>query len=935
MLLPASESGATPILIQTMKKIFLWTYDHAPTSLGVLFIVTLISTILAFRVSIDVSQDSLMPRHSEARIEYEKIKETFGSDVVASIYVRDPNLFSHDKLVKLQQLHDRISSLPGVERVESLFSVTNIKDVDGFVEVAPLLDWVPEEAAELKQKQADAIRNPMLRKNFISLDGNSTIITAFLDKDTSDLAFEQQIHKELEEALAPLRKDFKTLYQIGSPFVSSSMADYLLKDQILLVPLSMLIMILMIGLSLNSMHCALVPIIDAALSTAWTICIMQAIGLPINLLTYAIPALTIVIGSTEDTHILSEFIDQLHKGKNVREAVGNVGDHLGITVIVTAFTTSFGFFSTSFTNIPILQSFGYAAAMAMLFNFCTTIFFIPAYLRMFGPSIAKKHRPTAETDRNDSATTPPLARRISEAVAHFIIHTLLRKPATLIITTVILIIPCLYFASFIVINNDLLSFFRQDSPIVTRLNDVQQNLVGSRVFYVTIKGDPGDFTNAQKLKKVESLQKYLRSLGKFDSVMSVTDLLSLTNREMHEGKEEFFRVPGKDDLLQQYLMLFRRYDYERYLSHDASTVNLEIHHNINSSTELNALVAKILKEVDSGAFGPLNCTITGKDILVAASVDGIAICQTYNLTSNLALILIIISSLFLSLKAGGLAIIPNLVPIFVIFGVMGFCDIPLSIGTCMVAAVTIGIAVDDTIHFMIRYNKEMKTLGNEQAALEATIRSEVLPVLSTSVSLMAGFLVLGFSSFVPVAQFGILSGTVMIFAVVADLVITPLILSRTRLITLWDAIGLEYRENLVHNSPVLKGLTRWQSRRLILLSRLEEHPEGHTVIREGEAGGEMFLVVDGKLDVHVNRDGKPVEIAQLEPGSLFGEMALISKDPRTATVTATTPVKLLSLNWKQLEDLRIYSPFLSSRLYLNFARILGQRLASYVEKSHD
>ena len=288
--------------------------------------------------------------------------------------------------------------------------------------------------------------------------------------------------------------------------------------------------------------------------------------------------------------------------------------------------------------------------------------------------------------------------------------------------------------------------------------------------------------------------------------------------------------------------------------------------------------------------------------------------------------------LFLSWKAGLIVLIPNLMPVLIFFGLMGVGGIPLNAGTVMVAAVTIGIAVDDTTVFMVLYNKHLKEYGDEKRALKETLLAEIKPIFISSVSLAAGFSTLMFSNFVPIAQFGALSAFVMVIAFGTELFMTPLTLSSVRLITLWDAIGLELRDRLIKQSIFFEGMSKLQIRRLILMSHMVDAKAGEHLIREGTPGDKMYVVINGELSVSRLYDGKRMDIAKLEAGDIFGEIALVSSHPRTADVFAATDTKLLSLDWTSLERLRKLSPFISSKLFMNVSKILGNRVIETTEK---
>ncbi|MBI4023354.1 MAG: MMPL family transporter [Verrucomicrobia bacterium] len=940
-----------------MKKLFLLSYDHPWMVLCLVVLLTGISGIFALRLRVDVSMDALIPMASSKIEGYEKAKKLFGSDVVAGVYVKDPALFTVARLQVLRQVYDDLIKIDGVEKTESLFTINNIRNDGGAIDTNPLLDSLPATEDEAAQKKKHALDNPLIRGRLVSLNGQSTIITLYLADTKQDPKFSKNVHDAIEAVLdrhvgkcaeAPWWRrapdqhhsgKLDDVFQIGAPFVETSMTDYLLNDQVLLLPISALVLLLFIGYSLNSYLSAVVPLSNAMVSTFWTGAVMYWLGLPINFLTYTIPAMMIVIGSLEDIHIVAAFLEARRETGDSREAVGLIGRRLGMIMICTSLTTIIGFGSNAFTDLPAMYAFGIGSAIAMTFNFLATILMAPAYLRILGSRIRHGEQHSEGKQQN-------WAEQVSGQLGKFVIHSLIYHPQRMYLGLCVCLIPAAFFMFKIELNNDLFSFFKKESSIIVRNDVLQKNLTGARLIYVQLNKEPGAFKASQNMQIAEKATKYLKGIEdkgvkEFDSVTSITDYIALINREMNEGNEKFDCVPDNDKAIAQYLLLLQRKDIERYVSGDFASVNIVVRHNINSSTHLNELIGRIERELGSGRLGALHdektgkdlFRITGKDVLVADGVDSIATGQVSSISVDIIIIVLMMSGVFLSWRAGLLSMVPNLIPIVFIFGVMGCFHVPLNIGTSMVGAICIGIAVDDTIHFMLTYNQHLKTLGSEKAALEETISGEVLPVIVSAAALAAGFFVLGFSSFVPVAQFGTLCGICMLLAVFVDLGLTPILLSTVRLITLWEVVGLKLQESVIRTSLLFQDMQKWQVRRLVLASNLIEFPPDYRLITEGNEGDSMFVVLEGELAVLKNINGKEQKVSQLKAGDVVGEIALICKEKRTASVVSETWVKLLAVDWNSLEKLRRWMPYIACTFFLNISRILGTRLIHKFEKS--
>ena len=906
-----------------MEKLVRFSYDKPWIIILITALLTIALAIPAVQLKIDVSSDRFMARDTPEKKRYEETKKIFGSDVLSFVYVRDSNLFAEKKLNRLRLMFDQMANLKGVEKAESLFTINNIKGQQGMIDTAPLLDIIPGDPQELLTKQKDAIENPVIHKNFISPDGKSTVISLYLSRDKKDDKFDSKIKKDIEKVTSEYKGDFQEIFQTGAPYVNTSMSEYIVDDQLVLVPIGVLALLLTIMLTLGNYHGATVPLINAAISICWTLGFMKLFGVPINPLTAIVPAIMIVIGATEDTHMVAEFLEATSKGESPREAVlVGIGKKLGIAFFLTALTTVIGFGSIAFTDVVILQDFGIASGIGFLLNFFVTITMTPVYLRFFGKSIMARgfHKDTK-------------GNKLLTAIVHKVVYWGLHYRKRIIISSSSVLLISLTATAFIYVNNDVISYFRKSSPIVKAADKMHENLSGQNIFYIVFEKDTGDFKNAASLKKIEEAEAYLRNLKVFDTVLSLPDYIALVNKGMQNGDPAFHKVPDSDNLISQYLLFFQRNDIERFVSGDYSKVNIMVRHNINSSTELNNIIGKIKKDLNSGRYGKYtNILVTGEGVLIADAAENFISGQLTSLISTAVMIAAIMAFLFMSWKAGLIVLIPNLLPVTIFFGLMGIAGIPLNAGTVMVAAVTIGIAVDDTTVFMVLYNQNLKKYGDEKRALEDTLLAEIRPIFISSVSLAVGFGTLVFSNFVPIAQFGALSAFVMIVAFGTELFITPLTLSSVRLITLWDAIGLALRDRLIKQSLLLQGLSKFQIRRLILMSHMRDAKAGEQIIREGDAGDKMYLVVDGEMSVSKAVNGERKAIAKLESGDVFGEIALVSSQPRTADVFAVTDAKLLSLDWKTLERLRRLSPFITSKLFLNISKILGNRLIETTDK---
>jgi len=478
------------------------------------------------------------------------------------------------------------------------------------------------------------------------------------------------------------------------------------------------------------------------------------------------------------------------------------------------------------------------------------------------------------------------------------------------------------------VNTDIVSFFPERSPVRTRIEDMHRSLAGGLAFYIVV--DTGREDGAKDpavLRLVAGLQDHLASTGLVDTSVSVAEYVRKMNREMHGGDPAFETIPETSDQVAQYLLTLEGKELAKFIDFNASAVNVVVRHNLTGSGDLSALLRRIDAWVARNAPPHVTVKPTGEAILFNNASDFMAINELTSFTWTFLIIGIIHAALFMSLTAGALSLVPNVIPILFNYGIMGLVGIPPNTSNALIATIAIGIAVDDTVHHMVTYSRQLNLHHDQKIAMFNTMRAQGRPIIYVSLALAAGFLVLVFSNFVPTVHFGLLAAGVMLLAMFSELMLTPILMYSTRLVTLWDLVLTRMDPAVVRAAPLLHGLSRWEARKVVLLGRLDTVAAGDLVVKKGETGTEMYMVVSGRLRAFDRlADGSEKTLSQLEPGAIFGEVALVSQQPRSASVVADTRAGLLRLDFEAFERIRRRFPFTGAKLFRNLARVLAGRL---------
>ena len=904
-----------------LHKLFMVGVEHRAASIACLLALTVLASLGVPKVRIDTGFERLISDDNAHRQTYLRVAREFGSDNRTFIYVRDAALWTPEKLAVLERLHRTLLALPFVERIDDLFTQRSLRSIDGQVAAGPLLVGVPEDAEAAARARRDALSDPLALRNLVSADGNAVALAVSL-RERADAGADRAAYHAIELALGPARGALGEVFQVGPPRISVELERSLMRDLKVLLPASAALLLLTVLAIFRSLFAAVVPLLTAGLSLLWTLGMLGHAGIPLSILSAMLPSLVVAIGATESLHLMEGYFKGLAASEDGRRATATrfMVAQLGVPAILTVLTTAVGFASNVFTGIALIREFAFAATFAILANGAVTLLLVPMLLALIGPQRKRRRRGAGEPD--------PVAGIALQALG------LMRRRVVfyLIAVAAALVAVFVYQAARLHVTNDPLTYFRADRPLVRDAKRIQGDLAGVKLFYVTLEANAERaFQDPPNLQKLAEIQAFVAKQGIFDRSLSLADQLSLVNRELNGGRPEAYHVPATRKLVAQSLLFFHRRDLEPYVSQDFRRANIVVRHDVNDSTTLNHHVEELRQVVRHIAGPDMASAVTGENLMVNAAADRLLRGQVEAIAVLLTVIFLVMSLMFTSLKGGLIALVPSVVPIALMVGVMVLFDIPLNAGTAMVAVIAIGIAIDGTIHLFSRYNALCRRTSNYNEAILETVREEAKPVVATSLALALGFGVLLLSDFTIVAQFGALAACTMLFSIFANLLVTPMVMSRIRLVGLYEILAMSVQREVLENSPLFQGMTPYQVRKAILISELHEVAGGTRLIEQGTMGSSMYLVVSGELEV-VRRDGGAERrLALLKPGDVLGEIGFIRATRRTADVRTLGPVSVLRFDRDKLEnDLRFF-PGIVAKLNFNISCILGRRLAELVE----
>jgi predicted RND superfamily exporter protein len=517
------------------------------------------------------------------------------------------------------------------------------------------------------------------------------------------------------------------------------------------------------------------PLANVLLGITWTFGAMAAAGRPLTVLSCMLGPELIAIGSVFGIHLLAGYDEERRGPGDAREIVARTLAHERVPIALSAATTQIGFGSLCLTNVPAIFEFG---AFAVLGVGCVTFLALsglPALLVLLPP-------------RREVSALPERVARWSERFALELerglaaIHAAsARHSGRAIVAGVVAGAVAIAAIPNIVIDTDYLSFFGAHSRVRRDFEAVNRLLAGAIPIYVVLSGSgPGAFREPAALRAIERLQARIDAIPGVSHTLSVADFLRAMNRALERGEPAAARIPDDRAAVTELLQLAPKDEMERFVNVNASRANLVVRTGEVGSAAIRRLGAQLEDAIRAELPKPLDGAPTANAILLARGDDSIAGSQLQSVSSAAATIFLLVALALRSVKLGAIAMIPNVLPVGMYFGLLGLGAAPLSLPTSLIGAVALGIAVDDTVHFLVRYRRERRAGLSPAAAARVTGLRVGTPIATTAIMLSAGFGTIALSSFATLRQFGLLFAATVVICLAAELVLMPALLVRTR-----------------------------------------------------------------------------------------------------------------------------------------------------------
>jgi predicted RND superfamily exporter protein len=727
-------------------------------------------------LTLDPSEEPLLPAHEPARDVYADAVRNFGEDDVMVIGMETPDVFTSGALEAIDRISDAIRRLPGVRSTESLMNATAFRyaPAEDAVEIDPLIDAVPTDPAALADLRTRVLADRIYPRTLVGRDGRTAAINvsfrSMTDGEFVAAGLDESIASILAAEATPERRFFVT----GRQHVKARAADIMLHDLVRLLPIAVLVGMVTAWLSTGSVRAGLVPVGVALTATIWTFGLLAALGEPLNLITIVLGPMLLAMSAVYGVQVLARYELLAAEIREPRRAAEDTIRDVALPEMISGVTTIIGFAALLVAPQPAIQDFALFSIFGVSAMQLIAVTGLPALLAMLP-------LPAVPAAADAAPSTGTVARAIDAFLARMAALAT-TWPMTILVVWTVLIGAAAAAIPFIVVDTDYLSFFDPRSDVRRDFARASERLVGAAPIYVMVTG-PGEgaFREPANVQALERLQRLVDDVPGVSATLSVVDFLAIMNRAFEGGDPSAERIPATREEISHLLFMIPKTKLRRFANTNHSRANLLVRTAVSGSAGVGALRARLDGAIAAARLpADLTAVVTGNTVVFAEASDGIAGNQLSSMVLSALSILLLMVIALRSFGVGLVAMAPNLGPVVVFFGLLGAGLANLSLPTTLIGSVALGIALDDTAHFIVNYQR-MRAEGLDAAAAAARCLRELgLPIVTTSLMLTAGYLVLMFSGFATIRQFGWLSALTIQICLWGDLLMLPALLVRTR-----------------------------------------------------------------------------------------------------------------------------------------------------------
>lgn len=724
------------------------TKRKAGLSLVLALALTLCFAWFTPRIAFDYRFDSFFPQADEELAFYERLNDAFGQyNDFLYLVIKSNHVLKASFQQELNALATRLTSHPEIHRVATAYDLRNIQITPFGLNNPSLLPIDTDlNISSLKEKN--------LWGQFFGTDSISTLLLIdhqfFENKQKADIFYEH-LEDEVKNA------GFSDFLLSGKVQMQYSFTRKLEQELSLSLVVSIVVIIVLLYLFFRSIKGIGLPLLTLSITLIWVLGFMGMTGKNIDVMMVMMPALLLIVALSDIIHLIHAYDDNLENGLNTTIAIQLAVAKIGKATLLTSVTTAIGFLSLYFIPVSPIQQFGLYTAIAVLFAFIVTFMIVPAWLFFFPSAVAKKIK-----------YKPILENRWVQ-----LSKWLKNHPRKIVYTTLLFVLIVGAGVHNVRSNTGIIVGLQRNEPELKTVDYFDEHYGGYKPFEVGIALEENtQVTDHEVLKKIQAIEDYLTQYFQVQHIQSPLQLVKQIRSGLYGGSSRQRRFPSQEEMPR-----IDKYYYAPALAEARKVVQAEegqLVRILGRAQDLgsahyrpiNASFQTFLEELNTNGF---RASLTGTTYLIEKTDLYIVEALVKGLTIALLSVWLCLWFFLKDVKIAIWATIVNVIPIVIMFGLMGWLQIDLNISTAVVFTVAFGIAVDDSIHFVSRYLMEGKNITK-------TLRTTGKSILATTLVIVMGFSIFLFSQFSATYFLGLFITISALVALVVDLILLPVLL---------------------------------------------------------------------------------------------------------------------------------------------------------------
>lgn len=727
---------------------------------------------LGVRIQLDPSSEPLLPTGDPASAAYRDAVLDFGDDEIYVIAMETEDVFQTRHLEGLRRLARAIAQLPEIRSVESVINVSTVRNdpVSGVLEIGPLIDEIPQSPEALARLRRLALGDPLLVGSLISADGRTAALNVRFASRSDAEHIAAGTDASIRRLIAAESDPERSFHIAGRPHMKATAHSLMRADVSRLMPLAIFVMAGVLGIMTGRLREIAIPIGTVLVATLWTFGVIAACDVSLNLVTIVLGPVLIAVGSVYGVHVLAHYKSAAATAADSADAARMISESTRRPVWIAGVSTVVGFSALLLTDVPAARELGGFAAIGVA---CVTLLSrtaLPAWIALLplGPRAEKRRIARADA-------------RLDDLLARLARFACRRRRAVIGVWAAL---SCLALVALprIEIDTDYISFFPRESQLRRDFDAIDQRLSGAIPLYVVLSGNaPGAFARPDELKAVDRLERALAQLKPVTHSTSIAALVRDVNQAIHEDDPAYDRIPDTESGVAELVFVIPKSTRRPFVSIDQSRANVQLRTGARGSSAIRDLVSEIEATIADVVPQNVSGRVTGDTVLLNRSADGLARTQLITVGATACAIFLLVALVFRSVALALVAMLPNLLPVLLFYGLLGSGVASLSLPTSLIASIVLGIAVDDTVHFLTRYRRSRDRGASPEEAVSECGRRVGRPIVITSVMLFLGFMVVALSGFATLQEFGWLVGLTLAICLATDLLLLPAVLVSARI----------------------------------------------------------------------------------------------------------------------------------------------------------